>query len=76
MQLIENYEILGNEPMHDIAGHWKNLMEELPNYMSEETKKTFKAICSIGLNKDTKRAVDYRKTAINITLGESKFMSF
>ena len=61
--------------MHDIAGHWKNLMEEIPSHLNNENKKEFETICMVGLNKDSKRAVDYRKTAINITLGKSIVLS-
>ena len=66
--IIQKYEILPNEPMHDIAGHWKNLMEEIPTHLSKTEKKAFQDICLVGLNKDTKRAVDYRKTVIHLTV--------
>ena len=63
--LLQNYEVLPNEPLHDIAGHWKNLFEEIPAHLNKNTKKLFQDICLVGLSKETKRAVDYRKTAIN-----------
>ena len=63
-----NYEILANEPMHDIAGHWKNLVEELPYHLNKNEKKLFKDIVSLTLNKETKRAVDYRETALNLCI--------
>ena len=66
--LLESYEILANEPMHDIAGHWKNLIEEIPYHLDASEKILFNNLCSVSLAKDAKRAVDYRKTFINICL--------
>ena len=54
--------------MHDIAEHWKNLLEEIPHHLSKTENTLFQSISMIGLNKDTKRAVDYRKTAINLSI--------
>ena len=68
VDILNGYEILGNEPMHDIAGHWKNLLEEIPHHLPKEQKQLFQNISMIGLNKDSKRAVDYRKTAINLCI--------
>ena len=67
--IIGNVDILnGNEPMHDIAGHWKNLLEEIPHHLPKEQKQLFQNISTIGLNKESKRAVDYHKTAINLCI--------
>ena len=33
VNLIKSYEILAVEPMHDILGHWKNLIEEIPHHL-------------------------------------------
>ena len=68
VDILNGYEILGNEPMHDIAEHWKNLLEEIPHHLPKEQKQLFQNISMIGLNKDSKRAVDYRKTAINLCI--------
>ena len=68
VDILNNYEVLPNEPMHDIAGHWKNLLEEIPHHLSKTEKTLFQSISMIGLNKDTKRAVDYCKTAINFSI--------
>ena len=68
VDILNGYEILGNEPMHDIAGHWKNLLEEIPHHLPKEQKQLFQNISMIGLKKDSKRAVDYRKTAINLCI--------
>ena len=68
IDILKNYEVLPNEPMHDIAGHWKNLLEEIPHHLSKTEKLLFQSISMIGLNKDSKHAVDYRKTAINLCI--------
>ena len=68
VDILNNYEVLPNEPMHDIPGHWKNLLEEIPRHLPKTEKTLFQSISMIGLNKDTKRAVDYRKTAINLSI--------
>ena len=68
VDILNNYEVLPNEPMHDIAGHWKNLLAEIPYHLPKTEKSLFQCISMVGLNKDTKRAVDYRKTAINLSI--------
>ena len=68
VNLIESYEILAVEPMHDILGHWRNLIEEIPFHLKEDSKILFNNLISVSLAKDTKRAVDYRKTFITICL--------
>ena len=66
IDILKNYEVLPNEPMHDIAVHWKNLLEEIPRHLSQTVKLLFQSISMIGLNKDSKHAAYYRKTAINL----------
>ena len=65
--LCESYEVLANEPMHDIAGHWRNLFEEIPFHLNSHEKILFNDICSATL-KDAKRCVDYRLAFINICI--------
>ena len=65
---LKNYEILGSEGMHDIAGEWKNLIEELPQHLDKSSKIIFNDVVSLSLNKETKRAVDYRTTALNLCI--------
>jgi hypothetical protein len=68
VDILNGYEILGNEPTHHIAGHWKNLLEEIPHHLPKAQKQLFQNISMIGLKKDSKRAVDYCKTAINLCI--------
>ena len=66
MEIIRSYEVLANEPMHDIAGHLRNLIEELP--FKQRRKRTFQGLVSVVLNKESKRAVDYRKSVIYLCI--------
>ena len=65
---IKQYEVLASEPMHDIAGDWKNLIEELPCHLNKQQKELFQNVASIALHKESKRAVDYRKAGIYLCL--------
>ena len=38
MEIIMSYEALAIEPMHDIAGHLRNLIEELSYHLNKEEK--------------------------------------
>ena len=62
--LIDDYEILQNEPMHDIAGHLKNLFEELPLHLNKKERELFENSMMVYLSRDNKRACDYRKAVI------------
>ena len=35
---LSRYEILINEPLHDISNHFKNIQEELPHHIPKEEK--------------------------------------
>ena len=41
IEIIISYQVLANEPMHDIAGHLRNLIEELPYHLKKEEKELF-----------------------------------
>ena len=56
---LENYEVSGVELLHDIAGHIKNIIEEIPYHLE------FLQI-SLG-QKDTKMTCDYRLALIELT---------
>ena len=38
---LENFEVSGVEPLHDIAGHIKNIIEEIPYHLDVEARKRF-----------------------------------
>ena len=65
---LENYEVSGVEPLHDIAGHIKNIIEEIPNHLDVEARKRFSEFLQTSLGqKDTKRSCDYRLALIELT---------
>lgn len=59
-----HYEISACEPLHDFKGHMANLVGEIKEKVTGETKSEVNKIISATLGKDTLRCVDYRKTAI------------
>ena len=44
---LVKYEISSIEPMHDIAGHIKNILTELQSVLNENEKKVFNDIYQI-----------------------------
>ena len=65
---LENYEVSGVEPLHDIAGHIKNIIEEIPYHLDIEARKRFDEFLQTSLGqKDTKRSCDYRLALIELT---------
>ena len=59
VDLLENYEILGCEPLHDIKNHIANLYDELPHHLSKEERTLFEDMVNVSLGKkDCKRGVD------------------
>ena len=65
---LENYECFGCEPLHCIAGHIKNLYEEIPYHLDKEEKMYFVNIVSASFSgKEAKRGADYRLSLIDVT---------
>ena len=65
---LEDYEVIGVEPLHTITGHLRNLFEELPQHMKPAHKKYFeKALDAVFGDKQVKRGCDYRKALIELT---------
>ena len=55
---LDKYEILNNEPLHDISHHTQNLYDELPNHFPKIIKKSFKEIILALFNgKDAKKII-------------------
>ena len=65
---LETYEVSGVEPLHDIAGHINNLIEEIPYRLDVEARKKSNEFLQTSLGqKDSKRSCDYRLALIKLT---------
>ena len=61
---LGKYEVLPTEPLHDLKGHFSNIIEEALKTTSGVVLSALKGIQSTVLNKATLRASDYRKAVI------------
>jgi len=62
---IESYEVLTCEPMHDLAGHIANILQELPHHLTEEASALLKETITLAIGgRDKKRACDQRYSII------------
>ena len=62
---LDRYEILNNEPLHDVSNHTKNLYKELLNQFSKEAQKKIETIIDNSFNnKQAKNSSDYRKSLL------------
>ena len=64
---LERYEILINEPLHDISNHIKNIQQEIPHHVPKDKKSSVKEINSSFNGKEAKNAADYRKSLLLVT---------
>ena len=65
---LERYEVMACEPLHDLKGHLKNQLEELPHILptgevSAKIKALLKSLC-----KDKLTGADIRRTVIQASL--------
>lgn len=64
---LDNYEVMGAEPLHTITGHLRNLFEELPAHMPKYNKQFFdKSLDAVFGDKQVKRGCDYRKALLEL----------
>ena len=63
---LKSYEVFPTEPLHDLRGHARNLIDEVTKLAKGENLKVLKKIESTVLNKSTLRCSDYRKALIFI----------
>ena len=70
---LERYTILECEPMHDLKGHIHNLLTEVTSYLDPSIKPQCEAIIAQVMTKETKRACDYRHTAILLLMNLLKY---
>ena len=64
---LGKYEILINEPLHDISNHIKNIQQEIPHHVPKDKKSSVKEINSSFNGKEAKNAADYRKSLLLVT---------
>ena len=59
---LGDYEILNNEPLHDVSHHTQNINDELPYQLPKEMKTGFKKVKHSSFNgKEAKNGSDYRE---------------
>ena len=64
---LENYEILKNEPLHDVSNQIKNLYEEMPNHVPKDMRSSFKKIISASYNgKELKKGADHGESLVYV----------
>ena len=63
---LGKYEVFPTEPLHDLKGHIRNIIEEATKKALGETLGVLKHIQATALNKSTLRCSDYRKALILI----------
>ena len=64
---LSKYEILSCEPMHDLSNHITNLLEELPNHVTEDVASVLQECKDLTLGQKEKRAFDFRCLIITIS---------
>ena len=65
---LDKYEILVNEPLHDISNHIKNLQHEIPHHVPKGKKALVKDIITSSFNgKEAKNSANHRKSLLLMT---------
>jgi len=62
---LQDYTILDCEPLHDMKGHLKNLVDEVPHILNKQLADDSKKLINTKLKKE-KTAADYRLVAIHL----------
>ena len=58
---LSHYEILPNEPLHDVSNYIKNIYQELPSHMTNNEKKIVTEVTDQSFNgKEARNSSDYR----------------
>ena len=65
---LQIYEILFNEPLHDMSNHINNLYTELPYHIEKEHRQSLSFIINNSFGgKEAKQSSDYRKSLLVVT---------
>ena len=70
---LHRYEIAPCEPLHDLKGHFANIIDETQHLLSGNALNAFKQIKAASLDKTTLRCSDYRRAMILIYLKLQEF---
>jgi len=77
---LQLYEVFPTEPLHDLKGHFSNIIDEALHVAPTETKAIIQHIKQTTLNKSTLRGSDYRKAVIliynNLLRGDNSHPSY
>ena len=73
---LADYEILVNEPLHDISNHIKNLQKEIRLHLEKRLKPIVQQIIFDSFDSEVKNSGDYRKILLAITRWFQKNPSF
>ena len=62
---LQDYEILCNEPLHDVSNHIKNLYAEIPNHLTKDLKQKVQEVIACLFNgKSAKNSSDHGKALL------------
>ena len=65
---LKKYEILVNEPLHDISNHIKNIQQELPHHVGIDKKRMVNDVIISTFNgKEAKNSADHRRSLLLLT---------
>ncbi|KAL5510055.1 hypothetical protein EMCRGX_G005525 [Ephydatia muelleri] len=70
---LHRYEIAPCEPLHDLKGHFANIIDETEHLLSGNALNAFKQIKAAYLDKTTLRCSDYRRAMILMYLKLQEF---
>ena len=70
---LHRYEIAPCKPLHDLKGHFANIIDETEHLLSGNALNAFKQIKAASLDKTTLRCSDYRRAMILIYLKLQEF---
>ncbi len=65
---LEHYDVLDSEPLHDLKGHFHNIMTELPRILPSDLQCKTEDLLTATLSKDKVTGSDLRKTLIQLYL--------
>ena len=63
---LKNYAVLDCEPLHDLKGHLKYLLEIFPEILDKEVALDLAEILEVDLSKDSKTGADYGLATLHV----------